>query len=150
MGCFWPQIIKTQFIILWEEGEDQMKFRCRTSFYFINHPSTCLSDAEHTYALLKSFAGLWRTSNKYKLCPTKIDRSLPAVCSCVYLPNTYLWDVENLVLDENFQNISPLFRGFFHSLRVPSYFTLPFTPCSKSRTRLYFTAFHKYFPFLYV
>ena len=45
-------------------------------FYFIYHPSTCKSDARHTCALLKSFAGLWRTSNKYKLCPTKIDRSL--------------------------------------------------------------------------
>ena len=44
--------------------------------------STCLSDAEHTYALLKSFAGLWRTSNKYKLCPTKIDRSLPRGLFC--------------------------------------------------------------------
>ena len=45
-------------------------------YYFFYHPSTCLSDAENTYPLLKSFAGLWRTSNKYKLCPTKIDRSL--------------------------------------------------------------------------
>ena len=45
-------------------------------FYFIYHPSTCKSDARHTCALLKSFAGLWRTSNKYKLCPTKIDWSL--------------------------------------------------------------------------
>ena len=25
----------------------------------------------------KSFAGLWRTSNKYKLCPTKITQSVP-------------------------------------------------------------------------
>ena len=42
--------------------------------FLFNRPSTCLGDAEHTYALLKSFAGLWRTSNKYKLCPTKITQ----------------------------------------------------------------------------
>ena len=45
-------------------------------FICLDRPSTCSSAVECTCIPLKSFAGLWRTSNKYKLCPTKIDRSL--------------------------------------------------------------------------
>ena len=48
-------------------------FSKRRSYnYLLNLSITWLVDTKHTCALLKSFAGLWRTSNKYKLCPTKI------------------------------------------------------------------------------
>ena len=60
-------------------------------FYLKNHPNTCSGDAEHTCALLKSFAGLWRTSNKYKLCPTKIDKSPPSGLTKV------LWTEHNVM-----------------------------------------------------
>ena len=42
--------------------------------YLLNLSITWLVDIKHTWALLISFAGLWQTSNKCKLCPTKIIR----------------------------------------------------------------------------
>ena len=84
-SSFWPILFdsfggprKSQDTILTNLREKNCKnsyFQVCHPFYFFYHPSTCLSDAKHTCALLKSFAGLWRTSNKCKLCPTKIDRS---------------------------------------------------------------------------
>ena len=60
----------------WVKKWKMWLFQIFIPFYLIYHPNTCLSDAEHTCVPLKSFAGLWRTSNKYKLCPTKIDKCL--------------------------------------------------------------------------
>ena len=65
-------------------------------FYLKNHPNTCSGDAEHTCAPLKSFAGLWRTSNKYKLCPTKIDKSPPSGLTKV------LWTEHNVMGPDKF------------------------------------------------
>ena len=39
---------------------------------FNYHPSTCESDVKKTFPQLKSLQIWGRTSNKYKLCPTKI------------------------------------------------------------------------------
>ena len=81
-----------------EENKEENRKKCLwkffSPFYFFYHPSTCLSDAKHTCALLKSFAGLWRTSNKYKLCPTKIDRSL--TCCLAWTWTELLWDQAKL------------------------------------------------------
>ena len=50
-----------------------------------SHDFTWLVDTKHTCVLLKSFAGLWRTSNK---CPNKNYSNLfPQSCACD-LPNT--------------------------------------------------------------
>ena len=52
---------------------DSVKF-VTLFIWFITLPRERAAGNAHAIPT-KSFAGLWRTSNKYKLCPTKIDRN---------------------------------------------------------------------------
>src|SRR4051812_9497230 len=75
------------------------EFDLRLLFILLITQARAQATQNNTCALLKSFAGLWRTSNKYKLCPTKIDRSLHWALLKSGGGNRKLWDeakLENL------------------------------------------------------